>query len=112
MSAQPQWNQMAPTPVAVPNAAGLATVPLANAATVVGVIAYLICAAVAIVAPDALLGFFQPWFHGLTLDPLRPAGPWFQPGQALLGLVTFGVSVWLWVAATAALYNTFVRTRR
>lgn len=48
--------------------------PLANAAAAVALVGYLICAALCIVAPDVLDWFFQPWLHGLTLAPLRPAG--------------------------------------
>lgn len=82
---------------------------LANAVTAVALTAYLICAALALVAPDLLIWFFQPWFHGLTLDPLRPAGAWFRPGEAIVGLITFGASVWLGTAAAAWLYNAWSR---
>lgn len=89
--------------------ARLAVVPLANAATVVALAAYLLCAAVAAVAPDLLIAFFQPWLHGLTLEPLRPTGAWFQPGAFVFGLITFGASVWVSIAAVAWLYNAWAR---
>ncbi len=78
---------------------------LANAATVVAVAAYMICGVLSAVAPDAWIWLFQPWLHGLSLAPLRAAGPWFRPGEFALGLVTFGGSVWLVTAAMAGLYN-------
>ena len=62
---------------------------LANAVTAVALAAYIICATLALVAPDLLIWFFQPWFHGLSLDPLRPTGAWFRPGEAIVGLITF-----------------------
>jgi hypothetical protein len=78
---------------------------LANAVTAVALAAYVICATVALVAPDLLIWFLQPWFHGLSLDPLRPAGAWFRPTEAVIGLITFGASVWVGTAAAAWLYN-------
>ncbi len=89
-----------PDPVAT-----LRVTALANAATVVAVAAYVICGVLSAVAPDARIWLFQPWLHGLSLVPLRPDGPWFQPGEFALGLVTFGGSVWLVTAAIAGLYN-------
>ena len=83
--------------------------PLASAVTAVAVVAYMLCAIVAAVAPDLLLWFFQPWLHGLTLEPLRPTGAWFRPGEFLVGLVTFGASVWVATAAAAWLYNRWPR---
>jgi len=82
---------------------------LANAATTVAVVAYLICAVLAIVAPDLWVGLIQSWTHGLSLAPLRPTGPWFRPGEFIVGLITFGGSVWLATAAIAALYNRWSR---
>jgi hypothetical protein len=82
---------------------------LANAVTAIALAAYIICATVAIVAPDLLIWFFQPWFHGLSLDPLRPTGAWFRPGEAIVGLITFGGSVWVGTAAAAWLYNAWSR---
>ncbi len=83
---------------------GVAVVPLANAATVVGESLYVLCRLVSVVAPDLLVWLFQPWFHGLTLDTFRPE---FRPDEFALGFVTFGVFVWLVVFATGLLYNTW-----
>lgn len=83
----------------------LGVVPLANAAAVVALVGYLICAAVSIVAPDVLVWFFQTWLHGLSLAPLRPAGAWFRPDEFVVGLITFAGTVWLATAAIAELYN-------
>jgi hypothetical protein len=78
---------------------------LANAATTVGAVAYLICAALALVAPDLLMGLFQTWAHGISVAALRPATPGFGAGAFAIGLVTFSGAVWLATAATAWLYN-------
>jgi hypothetical protein len=82
---------------------------LANAATTVAVVAYLLCAVLAIVAPDLWIGLIQSWTHGLSLAPLRPSGPWFRLDEFIVGLITFGASVWLVIAAIAALYNRWSR---
>ncbi len=87
----------------------LGVVPLANATSAVALVGYLICAALSIAAPDVLVWFFQPWLHGLSLAPLRPAGAWFRPGEFVVGLVTFAGTVWLATAAIAGLYNAWVR---
>lgn len=84
-------------------------VRLANAAAVVGLAAYLLCALVAAIAPDFFVAFFQPWAHGLTLAPLRPADAWFRPGEFLVGLVTFTGAVWLVSAAWAWVYRAWSR---
>ena len=60
---------------------------LANAATTVGAVTYLICAALALVAPDLLLGLFQTWAHGISVAALRPANPGFGAGAFAIGLV-------------------------
>lgn len=78
---------------------------LANAATTVGAVAYLICAALALVAPDLLLGLFQSWAHGISVAVLRPANPGFGAGAFTIGLATFSGAVWLATATTAWLYN-------
>ena len=83
----------------------LEVVPLANAATAVALVAYVICAALNVLTPDAVAWLFQSWSHGLSLDPLRAAGPAFQPVPFVAGLVTFGGTVWLATAAVARLYN-------
>jgi hypothetical protein len=90
-----------------PGIARLEATALANAATTVAVAAYLICAALLAIAPDALLWVFQSWFHGLTLDPLRPAGAWFRPTEFVIGVIMLGAVTWLVTAATARLYNTW-----
>ena len=87
----------------------LAVTPLANAATAVALTGYLVCAAISVVAPDVLMWFFGSLVHGLSLEPLRPAGAWFRADTFVVGLITFGGTVWLALAATAWLYNRWSR---
>jgi hypothetical protein len=87
----------------------LEVLPLANAAATVALAAYVLCAVVALVAYEAYLGFFQLWVHGMTLEPMRPMGGWFNFGTFVSGLITFGATVWLATAATAWLYNAWLR---
>lgn len=87
----------------------LQAITLANAVTVVALAGYLICAAVALVSTDLLIAFFQPWVHGLSLQPLRPADPTFRPDAFVVGLISFGASAWLATAAAAGLYNVWAR---
>ena len=89
----------------IPTAGRLEVVPLANAAAVVALAGYLICAALSYFAPDLLMWVFQSWAHSLALEPLRTAGPTFRPIELVVGLVTFGGMVWLGAAAVARLYN-------
>lgn len=90
-----------------PTAGRIEVVPLANAAAVIALAAYLICAALSFVAPDLLMWVFQSWAHSLALEPLRTTGPTFRPIELVVGLVTFGGMVWLGAAAVARLYNTW-----
>jgi hypothetical protein len=85
----------------------LAVVALASAAAIVAAVAYVVCLAVSLVAPDLLMGILQTWAHSIQVAPLRAEAVAFQPGSALVGLVTFSGFVWLTTAATAWLYNTF-----
>ena len=90
--------------------ARLGVVPAANAVTVVATAVYLICAVVAYVSIDLLIGFFQLWVHGLSLELLlRPATMGVRPDAFVAGLVTFVALVWSGTAAVAALYNALAR---
>jgi hypothetical protein len=82
----------------------LAVVSLAGAAAIVAAVAYVVCLVISQVAPDLLLALFQTWAHSFSVAPLQTT-PTFQPGSAVVGLVTFSGFVWLTTAATAALYN-------
>jgi nucleoside permease NupC len=91
--------------------ARLEIVPLASAVTVVALAAYLVCAAVAFVSLDLLVGFFEPWFHGVSLQLLRPTSFVFRPEAFLIGAITFGASSWVATAAAAWLYDSWISKR-
>lgn len=85
----------------------LRVTPFANAVAVVMAFLYLLCALVSAVAPEALIGFVQPWVHAVDLDLLMPRSWTFTASGFGLGLVTFTLSAWLVAAACAWLYNRF-----
>src|SRR5215212_11777904 len=84
-------------------------ITLANAATLVGIAAYVLCSVVAALAPGLYLAFFQSWFHGISLTQLLVGAAPLSFGTFVTGLVTFAASVWIVIAATAALYNRLAR---
>lgn len=51
-----------------------------------------VCAVAVVAAPDATLGFFNAWFHGLDLAPLKSARPLTLGGffRGLVGVAIFG----------------------
>jgi hypothetical protein len=84
--------------------------PFGVAAAVTFSVVYLACALAVSLSPDATIGFFNAWFHGLDLALLKP------PGGRPLTLVTFigglisAAAVSFVVGALlAALYNVFAR---
>jgi hypothetical protein len=79
-------------------------VSLASAAAIVAAVAYVVCLVLSIVGPELLLAIFRTWAHSISVAPLQTTLT-FQPGSAVVGLVTFSSFVWLTTAATAALYN-------
>jgi hypothetical protein len=98
--------------IGIERATGLGRVDvtaLANAVATVGAVAYLICATLSLVAPDLLLGIFQTWAHGISVEALRPTSIGFSAGAFAIGLVTFSAAVWLATAATAWLYNRWAK---
>lgn len=69
-------------------------------------IVFTVCALAVALAPDATIGFFNAWFHGLDLSLLKPAGG--KPltlAQYAYGL--FGVALFSFVtgALFALVYN-------
>jgi hypothetical protein len=83
----------------------LAVVSLASAAAIVAAAAYVVCLVISLLAPDLLMSIFQTWAHSISVAPLRAETTAFQPGSALLGLLTWSGFIWLTTAATAWLYN-------
>ncbi|MEK7681364.1 MAG: DUF5676 family membrane protein [Chloroflexota bacterium] len=78
----------------------LRPVVFANAVAAVSTIGSVVCALLSLAAPGLLLSIAQGWAH--TLDLTKIQRPGFSPGEALLGLVTFTIFMWVggWLLAT------------
>lgn len=81
----------------------LRPVVFANAVAAVSAIGSVVCALLSLAAPGLLLSIAQGWVH--TLDLAKIQRPGFSLGEALLGLVTFAVVMWVGGWLLAALYN-------
>lgn len=82
--------------------------PLANAATTVGVVAFLLCGILAFAIPDLLFQIANSWFHAINLETVRSTAP-MDLGTFLLGIVTFGVYIWVLSYLGVALYNKWAK---
>ncbi|KKR77072.1 MAG: hypothetical protein UU21_C0001G0126 [Candidatus Levybacteria bacterium GW2011_GWA2_40_8] len=76
----------------------------AHAATIVTAVFYLICASLAYIAPDLIVGIGNSWVHALNLEMIRTST---QPsfGVLLYGLVTISAVTWVTTYALIELYN-------
>ena len=85
----------------------LETIPLANSVTAAALFVYALCRVISIVAPDVLAAVARSWFHGLAVG----TAPWpgFDFGEFTLGFFTLGIFAWVFTAATARLYEQWVR---
>ena len=79
-------------------------IALANAATTVAVFSFIACGVLAYIAPDLLVGIANSWFHALNLEAVRATTP-MSLGTFILGVVTFGVYIWVLIFAGVHLYN-------
>ena len=70
-----------------------------------------ICAIAVIISPDATVGVFNTWFHGLDLKLLVPAGG--KPvtaGQVISGVISAALVSFVGGAILAGCYNLFNRS--
>ena len=81
----------------------LRPVVFANAVAAVSAIGSVVCALLSLVAPGLLVSIAQGWVHTLDLTKIQRSG--FPLGEALLGLVTFAVVMWVGGWVLAWLYN-------
>jgi hypothetical protein len=75
-------------------------------------IVFTACAIAVALAPDATIGFFNAWFHGLDLSLLKPAGG--KPltlAQYVYGLVGVAFVSFITGALFALVYNLVTRQR-
>lgn len=89
--------------------ARLEIIPFGSAVAIVALAGYLICTVLAAINMNLIVALFQPWFHGVVLATSASSPVGFALGPFLLGLVTFTVTAWIVAAATAALYNRFMK---
>lgn len=80
----------------------------ANAFTVVGLVLYVVCRIVSLIAPDFLFAIGKSWFHTFSLDSVRAVAP-TDIGTFVLGAVSLAVLVWVTAYATASLYNKWAK---
>lgn len=80
------------------------SIPLANAATVITAVFYIVCALLSSVAPDVLVGIANSWIHSLNLEPLRAAEE-LSMGTLVMGLVTLSALTWITTYVMIELYN-------
>ncbi len=82
----------------------LKSIAFANAFTVVGVVVYVVCRILSLIAPDLLFNIGTSWFHAFNLDAAKNVAP-IDIGTFLFGAVTFGAFVWIITYAGTELYN-------
>lgn len=82
----------------------LKPIAFANTAAAVGVAAFILCGILAFFVPDLLFSIASSWFHAINLESVRATAP-MDFGTFLLGVVTFGIYVWILVYAGATFYN-------
>lgn len=80
----------------------------ANASTTVGLVVYVVCRVLSLVAPDLLFTIGQSWFHTINLDSAK-ATTSMDIGIFVLGGVSVAVLVWLTTFAVATLYNKWAK---
>lgn len=81
---------------------------VANAITLVFIVAYVTCALVSFIAPDLYFGVLSNIFHAFNLDAVKATTPMSFGGLAI-GVVTFSAYVWVFTFTSASLYNKFAK---
>lgn len=71
----------------------------------------MLCALAFAIWPDATLGFFGAFMHGLDLGPIRSAVP-MRPGRVLFGIAGLGIVGLLAGVVYASIYNVVATGRR
>jgi hypothetical protein len=77
---------------------------LANSATIVMAVTYIVCWFVSVFAQDILFSLSASWIHSLSLEGLK-ADTSLSIDQGILGLISWSAFVWITVYSTAWLYN-------
>lgn len=80
----------------------------ANAATLVIVVFYVICALISYVAPDLLIAISSSWIHSLSLESLKTTSL-MSIKSLSVGLLTMSVFTWITTYVFAEVYNRFAK---
>lgn len=80
----------------------------ANAITSVFVVAFVICGIATFIAPDLVFGIAGSWAHSINLEAVRSTTP-MTLGSFVLGVITFGIYIWVVTFASASLYNKWAK---
>jgi hypothetical protein len=81
---------------------------LANAATTVAVVGFVLCRVLSYLIPDILFTIAQGWVHTFNLEPIRATIP-IRLGLTLLEGVLFAGLIWIATYAVASLYNAWAK---
>lgn len=83
---------------------------IANSLAVVGGGYYIICAILALVAPDLYKSIAISWAHGVDLEKVwRTSPPDF--GTMLIGFITFTIAAWITGYVFGYVYNYFAKSK-
>lgn len=77
---------------------------LANTLASLAAASFIFCVLLTIFAPGVYQAIVQSWFHGVDLSLIWNP----QPGNVVLGFVSFTLISWLSGWAFAKLYNKFI----
>lgn len=83
-------------------------VALANAITVIFVVAYTSCGVLALAVPDLYWGILSSWFHGISTEAVKSTAP-MSIGTFIFGVVTFSAYVWVVSFLGVNLYKKFAK---
>lgn len=86
----------------------LKAVPFANAITTVATAAFVVCGIVAFIAPDLFWGIVSSVFHAINLEAVK-ATTQMSFGTFVLGIVLFGVYIWVITYSAVSLYNKWAK---
>ncbi len=80
----------------------------ANAATVVMVVFYVVCAALSYLAPDLIFSIAKSWMHTISLESVKTAFS-LDFGLLVWGLVTLSAITWITTYGIIWLYNRWAK---
>lgn len=85
----------------------LNSVAFANALTAVSLVVYIVCRALAQVAPGFLFSIAQSWFHTFDLTSRGQSG--MSTGSFIFGAVILAILSWAFGYLLIEIYNRFAK---